>query len=426
MATLREWIDRLRGTLRPGRSDADLEEELQLHLEMAAEDARRRGVPPAESTRTARLRSGGAVQAMDALRDQRGLPWLDDLRRDVRHGLRSLRRSPGFTTIALVTLALGIGANTAIFSILNGVILRPLDYPRPEQLMRLTGRFPVAGSAATRLSHPEYVEFRQMNRSFVHVGAFTTGGGTVGGGAGSWSGEVNITAGDRPLRVRSAAVDEHLLNALGVQPAHGRLFAPGETDAMAARPGLGGPPLAILSYELWQGAFAGRPILGTTVHVDGRPHDIIGIMPSGVDLMDSRPEIWLPLGMHPVIRQIRTSHVLNVIGRLKDGVTPEAARTELNAFLGNWSERTGAKGHVPARDSARPQDHSLDLERLQDAIVGDASRAVWALQAASGLVLLIGCVNLASLSMGEPGRAAASSPSVPPSAPAVPGCSAKR
>ena len=172
---------------------------------------------------------------------------------------------------------------------------------------------------------------------------------------------------------------------------------------MADRPGLGGPPLAILSYELWQGAFAGRPILGTTLHVDGRPHDIIGIMPPGVDLMDSRPEIWLPLGMHPVIRQIRTSHVLDVIGRLKDGVTPEAARTELNAFLGNWSERTGAKGHVPARDSARPQDHSLELERLQDAIVGDASRAVWVLQAAVGLVLLIGCVNLANLSMARAG-----------------------
>ena len=153
----------------------------------------------------AAIRSGSLGPAMDALRDQRGLPWLDDLRRDVRHGLRSLRRSPGFTTIALVTLALGIGANTAIFSILNGVILRPLNYPRPEQLMRLTGYFPVAGSTGTGLSHPEYVEFREMNRSFAEVGAFTTGGGTVGGGGGAWSGEVNIRAGDRPLRVRSAA-----------------------------------------------------------------------------------------------------------------------------------------------------------------------------------------------------------------------------
>ena len=401
MATLREWIQRVRGTLRPGRSDADLEEELRLHLQMADDDARRRGVPPAASTRAARISSGSLVPAMDALRDQRGLPWLDDLRRDVRHGLRSLRRSPGFTTIALVTLALGIGANTAIFSILNGVILRPLNYPRPEQLMRLTGHFPVAGSTGTGLSHPEYVEFREMNRSFADVGAFTTGGGTVGGGGGAWSGEVNIRAGDRPLRVRSAAVDDHLLRALGVQPAYGRFFAPGETDAMADRPGLGGPPLAILSHELWQRAFSGQPIVGTTVLVDGRPHDVIGIMPPDVDLVDSRPEIWLPLGMHPVIRQIRTSHVLNVVGRLKDGVTPEAARTELNAFLENWGERTGAKGHVPARDSSRPQDHSLNLLGLQEAIVGDAGRAVWALQAAVGLVLLIACVNLANLSMAR-------------------------
>ena len=401
MATLREWIQRVRGTLRPGRSDADLEEELRLHLQMADDDARRRGVPPAESTRAARIRSGSLVPAMDALRDQRGLPWLDDLRRDVRHGLRSLRRSPGFTTIALVTLALGIGANTAIFSILNGVILRPLNYPRPEQLMRLTGHFPVAGSTGTGLSHPEYVEFREMNRSFADLGAFTTGGGTVGGGGGAWSGEVNIRAGDRPLRVRSAAVDDHLLRALGVQPAYGRFFGTGETDAMADRPGLGGPPLAILSHELWQRAFAGQAIVGTTVLVDGRPHDVIGIMPPDVDLVDSRPEIWLPLGMHPVIRQIRTSHVLNVVGRLKDGVTPEAARTELDAFLENWSERTGAKGHVPARDSSRPQDHSLNLLGLQEAIVGDAGRAVWALQAAVGLVLLIGCVNLANLSMAR-------------------------
>ena len=100
-----------------------------------------------------------------------------------------------------------------------------------------------------------------MNRSFAHIGAFTTGRANTGGG-GSWTGEVNLTAGDRPLRVRSAAVDEHLLKALGVQPAHGRFFGPGETDAMAARPGLGGPPIAILSHELWQSAFGGQPLVG--------------------------------------------------------------------------------------------------------------------------------------------------------------------
>ena len=135
MRTFREWIHRLQGTLGPGRRDADLEHEIRSHVEMAADDARRRGLAPADAARGARIEAGGALQAMDALRDQRGLPWLDDLARDVSHGLRTLRRTPVFTAVALLTLALGIGANTAIFSIVNGVILRPLDHPEPNQLM---------------------------------------------------------------------------------------------------------------------------------------------------------------------------------------------------------------------------------------------------------------------------------------------------
>src|SRR6185436_21007243 len=111
-----------------------------------------------------------------------------------------------FTAVALLTLALGIGANTAIFSIVNSVILRPLVYPRPDQLMRLTAQFPIAGSSGVGLSYPEYLEFRNMNRSFAEIGAFTTGRANTGGGAGAWTGEVNVLAGDRPLRVRSAAV----------------------------------------------------------------------------------------------------------------------------------------------------------------------------------------------------------------------------
>ena len=323
--------------------------------------------------------------------------WLDSLGRDLRYGLGTLRRNPLFTAVALLTLALGIGANTAIFSIVNAVILRPLGYPAPEQLMRLTAQFPVGPVQGFRLSTPEYLEFREMNRSFAEVGAFAVGEGVAGGGAGGWAGAVNLTAGDRPLRARSALVDEHLFATLGVQPAQGRLFAPGETDAMSSRPGLGGPPVAILSHELWQSAFGGQPIVGQRVEVDGRPHDIIGIMPPGFDIMDNRTEIWLPIGVHPVIRRIRENHVLQVIGRLKDGVTPQAAEAELSTFLENWGERAGAQGHVPTVRPSRPQDHSLRLQRLQDAILGDARRAIWVLQAAAGIVLLIACANLASL-----------------------------
>ena len=170
MRSLREWSHRLRGTWQ-GRRDSDLEQELRLHLDLAAEDARRRGLNAADSARAAQLKAGGIAPAMDALRDQRGVPWLDDLTRDAHHGIRMLGRSPVFTVVALLTLALGIGANTAIFSIVNGVILRPLDYPKPEQLMYLTTEFPVLRLTGNALSVQEYLEFRQLTQSFAMVGA---------------------------------------------------------------------------------------------------------------------------------------------------------------------------------------------------------------------------------------------------------------
>jgi predicted permease len=375
MRILREWLQRLGGTLRPGRRDEDLAEELRLHAALAAQSGRR---------------ESGTAQAMEALRDQRGLPWFDDFGRDVRHGLRSLRRSPVFTAVALLTLALGIGANTAIFSLVNGIILRPLDYPRPEQLMQVTSRYP--DLPIRLLSAAEYHELRQMNRSFAAVGAYTASS------PGEASGGVNLTAGDRPLRVRSMAVDAHLLAVLGIHPAQGRFFNEEETSRWT---GTLPPPLAILSHELWQTAFGGRPLVGQTVEVEGRPHEVLGIMPPRADLMDQRTEIWLPLWIHPAAAEQRGSHLLNVIARRKEGITAEAAGAELNAMLHNWRERTGADGHVPVLHPSDRPDHTLEMRPLQDAIVGDAGRSIWVLQAAVGLLLLIVCANLANLVMAH-------------------------
>jgi predicted permease len=313
---------------------------------------------------------------------------MSGLGQDLRHALRGLRRSPGFTAVALLTLALGIGANTAIFSIVNGVILRPLGYPDPDRLMYFTTQFPSLGFLQFWVSPPEYMEFREINRSFSSVGAFTTG-------------EANLNAGDRPLRVRTANVDEHLLNALGVRAAHGRLFSRGETEVRGtpAPPGQPGPPLppiAILSYELWHSAFAGQPMVGQTVEVNGLRREVIGIMPPGTDVLDNRTEMWMPLGLNPANRENRGSHFLYLIGRLKAGVTPEAAQSELDALMRNWGERVGVKGHlfVPL---TKDGGHILQMKPLREELLGSAGRSIWILQATVAFVLLIACANLANL-----------------------------
>jgi putative ABC transport system permease protein len=258
--------------------------------------------------------------------------------------------------------------------------------------MYLTSRFGAPGPQAREfwISPPEYFEFREINRSFAEVGAYTTG-------------EVNLTAGDRPVRARATLVDEHLLGALAVRPAQGRLFANGETNVTGPPQLPGQPPplppaVAILSHEFWQSAFGGRPIVGHTVDVDGRRREVVGIMPPGTDLMDNRTEIWLPLGLNPGSRQPRGSHFLYAVGRLKDGVSLEAAREEVNTLTQNWAARVGV---TPAPGTTghffELPWHVLVMRPLQQQMLGSASRSIWVLQAAVGFVLLIACANLASL-----------------------------
>jgi predicted permease len=320
---------------------------------------------------------------------------MDSFLQDLRVSARSLVRVPGFTAIALLTLALGIGANTAFFSIVNGVILRPLAYPKPEQLMYLTTQFPALGFDQFWVSPPEYVEFREFNQSFAAVGAFRTA-------------ESNLTAGDTPLRVRTALVDEHLFAALGVPAAQGRLFARGEADVTGPPPvpGLPAPltqPIVVLSHELWQTAFGGRSIVGESLEINGRRREVIGIMPPGTDLMDTRTEIWMPLGLNPANRlQNRGSHNLYLVGRLKDGVTQASAQTELTALIANWRSRAGLpSGGGPGTHAFEPlkgrNGHILQMKPLQDEVLGSAGRSIWVLQAAVGFVLMIACANLANL-----------------------------
>jgi predicted permease len=299
-----------------------------------------------------------------------------------------LRRNPLFTATAIATLTLAIGANAAIFSVLNSVVLKPLGFPQPDQLMLLTTRIPSLGFNEFWVSPPEYFEFGELNRSFASVGAYRPS-------------EVNVVAGSGPMRVKSLAVDERLLQTLGVPAGHGRWFERNEAN-------VNGPPVAMLSHELWQSAFGGRGILGETIDVDGARRTVVGIMPPGVDVMDERVQIWLPLGLDPADRRNRAQHSLYVVGRLKPDVTAAAAQVDLNTLLYNWGPLAGVKGpgiagHVfsPIGLALPPgvaaPGHVLQMTPLKERVIGGARRSVMVVQAAVALILLIACANLASM-----------------------------
>jgi predicted permease len=385
-------LRKLLNVVRRSRLDDDLRQELDTHVALIEEEERRQGATAEQARRNARTRFGNRLAYRESALDAVIATWFENFCKDVRFAVRMLVRTPGFSTVAVLTMALGIGANTAMFSILNGVLLRALDYPRPERLMYVSARFPLVTLPLSTLSAPEYLELREVNQSFAALGALSPG-----------AGEVNLTTDDGARRVRSANVDEHLLNALGLQAAQGRLFTRGETDR--AEPQAPLPPVAILSHELWQTAFGGQPIIGKMVEVNSRRREVIGIMPPGADALDIRPEIWLPLGLTPSNRVNRRGHYLRVIGRLKDDVTPEAAQTELTTLNERWGERVGVSDHMfspmPTDPSARASNpdagHVLQMVPLRDQIVSAASRAIWMLQATAGLMLLIACANLANL-----------------------------
>jgi predicted permease len=357
----------------PRDHDDELKREIQTHLELEAEERVADGMSEADAQYAARRAFGSVTRTEEDVRAVWTRRWLDEIVQDVRYALRTLRKAPGFTAVAVLTLALGIGANTAMFSVINSVILQPLAYPHPEQLRFLTTRFERQGGGQSSVSVPEYLELTEINQAFSVVGAFAIG-------------EANLAARDRPRRVTRAAVNAELLEALAVQPERGRWFRRDETRA-------NGPALVILSHELWRSVFGARQdIVGRTIEIDGLTREVIGVMPASFDVMDNRVDVLLPLQLAPALRQYRESHFLNVLGRLKNDVTAEQAEAELASLVASWGERAGVSGHV-----FRPGDHVMQMEPVQDEIVGSARRALWMLQAAVAFVLLIACANLANL-----------------------------
>jgi putative ABC transport system permease protein len=297
---------------------------------------------------------------------------MQTLRQDLRYAIRTLIKTPIFTTIAVLTLALGIGANSAIFSVVNGVILKPLQYRAPGQLVFISSAFPTMGFDRFWMSAPEYFELQDWNRSFSQVGAYNTG-------------EVSINGGDAPIRVAAGFATAELFETLGVPAVVGRVFTTEEDTP-------GGEPVLVLSHELWQRAFGGDPaLIGRSLDVNGVQRTVIGVMPPKFDVDDNGIEAWVPLALDRVNTRPRSNHFLFLVGRLNDGVTLAQARAEVGTLVAQWNETVGG-GHTP-----RPEGHPLGMELLEEEVVGEIRPALLVLLGAVGFVLLIACANVGNL-----------------------------
>jgi putative ABC transport system permease protein len=299
------------------------------------------------------------------------------MRHDFLYALRALGRSPGYAAVSILTLALGIGANTAIFSVVNGVLLKPLGYPHPEQLQFITSTFPKLNFDRFWISVPEYVEFKERTRAFQDVGGYRPGA-------------VNLGVPERPRRVNSAVVTPELLNVIGVGPMRGRVFTAADSVP-------GATAVAVISYRTWQSDFGGdETVVGRMLPISGVSTEIVGIMPPGYDIHDERIEVYLPLTIDPkTFPNSRGSHFLYLVGRLKPGVTPQAAHADLDQVMAMWERQKAPRVHVPTRVGNFI--HDIQFEPLKSDMVGGINTALWVLQGAVGFVLLIACANLANL-----------------------------
>jgi putative ABC transport system permease protein len=371
---------RLRSLLRKSKMESELDEELRYHIEQQTDQYTRMGMSR-EEARAAALKSfGGVEQAKERSRDARGVRWLEEFWQDLRYGARMLLKNPGFTLIAALSLALGIGANTAIFTWLKAFYLQPLPgVAASHRLVALRSTLINSGDSPMWVSYPNYKDYRDRNQVFSGLAAFNLI-------------TFNLVYGkEQPERIWGSLVSGNYFDVLGLRPALGRFFAPDEGGA-------GIHPVAIISYRLWQRRFGADPtLIGKTIQLNKLDFTVIGVTPEGFrgSILGGEYEIWAPSPMYPQISPsghhlfLRGSHHFLVIGRLKEGVTIERAQANVQAIAAQL-----AKDYPEAikGEGAR-------LYKLVDEPSGAGLMAqwLWVLMAVAGMVLLIACANVANL-----------------------------
>jgi hypothetical protein len=375
MKTLRRLFHRLTSWMTSTRDEELLRAEIGEHIAMQTADNLRAGLSPVEARRQAVLKFGSVEALKDAYRDQRGLPLVETLLRDTRHALRRLRRTPAFTAAVLLTLALGIGANTALFAVIDSILIRPLAYPHAEALVGIWHTSPGSRTGISNCSPSMYFTYREQNRTFQQFGLWNAGG-------------VNVTGVEEPELLRALFVTYGVLDALDERPVLGRWFSPAD-DAP------GSPETVILTYGYWQGRFNGdRSVLGRTMTINATPHTVIGVMPEEFRFQRD-PVLILPARFDRSTVNLGT-FAYQGIARLKPGVTMAQANADLARMLEVWLH---AWPPPPGFERAGFQARRFGprIQPLKQEIVGDAGTALWVVMGTLGLVLLIVCANVANL-----------------------------
>src|SRR6266581_1570177 len=360
---------RLRSLFRWAQADQELDDELRDHLEGKTEEYVAQGMAQEEAHRRARLDLEGIEQTKEKCRDTRRVNWIRDFVQDLRFSLRMLRKSPGFTGVCVLTRAIGIGATTAIFSVVDSLLLRPLPYRNSHRVVRIWNTFSPRGMTELTASEPEFLEYHQ-SQTLAHVAGFALGSTTLTG------------RGD-PARLSVSWGTSDFFPVLGTQPVLGRSFSHDEQEP-------GHDQVVILSHHLWRDRFGSNPaIIGKSVILNGKSCTVIGVMPANFRFPSGDVDLWQPL---PVAANSSNlgNHYLNLVGDLKPQVRLEQSNAELKTILARIEQKYPAyySGAVGI---------GVNLVPLREQMVGNVRPMVLVLIAGVGFMLLIGCTNIASL-----------------------------
>jgi putative ABC transport system permease protein len=375
---LQQWFYtvplRLRSLLRRGQVEQELDEELRYHLDRQIEENIAGGMTAREARYAALRAMGGIEQHKEECRDMRRVNFIEDFIQDLRYGLRVLVKSPVFTIVAVLSLALGIGANTAIFSVVNGLLLQPLPYPEPERIVDVWHTPPqesFPGMATFSVSPGNYLDWKNQNESFESMAVYQ--------GAG-----FSMSNGDTPVTVIGTAVSSEFFSVLRSTPIQGRTFLPEEEQP-------GHNQVVVLGHGLWQRAFGGDPnLIGQTLSLDSQKFTVIGIMPSGFEF-PQEGELWVPLAWDDKERQTRAIHDYGVIARLKPDVSLTKAQAEMSTISSRLEQQ------YPEANKG----WGAVVIPLREDLVGDIRPALLVLFGAVGFVLLIACANVANLMLAR-------------------------